>query len=241
MKYTKEDLTNYFEWDINNWSKSIDLWDSQIDAYLQANENFQSKNNVLNCLGIGERNGGLSLYLSHKGFNVICSDLENPEHIAVKLHNKFPDSAKHIKYRAINATDIPYENTFDIVIFKSVMGGVGSNNNYEAQKKMIRQIHKSLKKGGKLLFAENLKGGKMHQTLRKKFVNWGERWRYIQISEMTELLSCFNHFEYKTCGYLALLGRNNRQRNVLAKIDSLIFDKIFKSKNHYIIYGAATK
>ncbi len=237
MKYTKEELTNYFEWDVQNWSKAIDLWDMHIHT---DNKNLSHKK-ALSCLGIGERNGGLSLYLANKGFHVICSDLENPKSIAIKLHHQFPNIAKNITYQAVNATDIPFNNTFDIVVFKSVMGGVGSNNNFNAQKTMIEQIYKSLKKGGKLLFAENLNGGKLHQTLRKKFVKWGSRWRYIKINEMEELFNCFESVEYKTCGYLGLLGRNNWQRNILGKIDSMIFDKICTSESHYVIYGVATK
>ncbi len=229
MNYTKQQLIDYFEWDIVNWSKSLKIWDKHISK------------NKLTCLELGGRGGGLSLYLAKKGHNVICSDLENPKEVASILHSKNKKVTNLIKYEAIDATLIPYEDYFDIIIFKSVLGGVGRNDNYEAQKKMIEQIHKALKKNGVLLFAENLTGSKIHSILRQKFNKWSNYWRYITKKETKNLFSNFDTLEYKTCGFLGTFGRNNWQRNILGKIDSLIFDKILNHKNHYIIYGAVKK
>ncbi len=229
MSYTKEQLKNYFEWDIQNWSKALNIW----EKHLQSTKS--------NCLGIGERSGGLSLYLAIKGHTVMCSDLENPEKNAEILHGKYPDASKNISYAAINATSIPYTDAFDIIIFKSVLGGVGRNNNFEAQQLMLRQIYKALKKGGKLFFVENLQGGNLHKTLRKKFVKWGESWRYVGLDEIDKLFQNFCKVEYQTCGYLGALGRTNNQRNFLGKIDTIIFDKLKSPNKHYIIYGVATK
>ena len=35
-----------------------------------------------------------------------------------------------IIYQDIDATNIPYENYFDIIVFKSIIGGIGRNNNF---------------------------------------------------------------------------------------------------------------
>lgn len=229
MSYTKKQIENYFEWDVHNWSKALNIWENEL------------LKNQIDCLGIGERNGGLSLYLAQKGYKVICSDLENPKEQAKLLHSQYPKESKNISYEAINATSIPYTDTFDVVIFKSVLGGVGSYDNFEAQKLMINQIYKALRKGGKLFFVENLEGSRMHKFFRKKFVKWGSRWRYINLNEIKELFSDFSSIEYETCGYLGLFGRTNKQRIFLGKIDTLIFDKLMSSKKHYIIYGVAKK
>ena len=67
---------------------------------------------------------------------------------------------REIKYEKIDALDIPYENKFDCISFKSVMGILGNREerfkNIDAQKKMIINISKALKKGGYLIFEENL-------------------------------------------------------------------------------------
>ena len=75
------------------------------------------------------------------------------------------------------------------IVFKTIIGGIGSNDNYEIQQKVFKEIYKALKPGGKLLFAENLVASKFHQQLRKKFVNWGNSWRYVSIKEMETFLS----------------------------------------------------
>jgi SAM-dependent methyltransferase len=134
-----------------------------------------NRNGILNCLALGEHNGGLSLWLALMGKQVICSDLENAEKQAMALHERYNVTDK-VRYENIDATNIPYKDKFDIVIFKSMLGGIGKNNNMELQQKVICEIHKALKPGGKLLFAENLRASPLHEFLRKRFISWGRRW-----------------------------------------------------------------
>jgi len=210
MKYTKVQLRDIVQWDVTNWAKSIYYWD--------ANINFD---NISSCLEIGACRGGLSLWLAmHGKKDIICSDYNDNRSIAFQLHNKY--GFDFIQYKVINATNIGIQNKFDIICFKSVLGGIGYNDNKQDQEKAISEMYNALKPGGLLIFAENLRGSKMHIFLREKFVKWGNKWRYVTIDELIKMTSLFSSIQYKTYGFLGLLGRKEWQRNFLGRIDTLI-------------------
>jgi SAM-dependent methyltransferase len=139
----------------------------------------------------------------------------------------------------MDVLNIPYQNYFDFVILKSVLGGIRGEGN--VQKRALSQIYKSLKKGGELLLAENLAGSPVHQFLRKRFVPWGKRWRYLFFEEIIELLEIFSEVKYITAGFLGALGRNNFQRTVLGYLDQLLIEKLVPQKWRYIFIAWAKK
>ena len=226
---TKELMKDIIQWDVISWSKAVKFWDLNVEW-----------DKSQNCLELGGQQGGLSLWLALKGKMTVCSDLNDIKTKAVQLHSRYNISS-FIEYQDIDATNIPYENHFDIIVFKSILGGIGRNGNYKMQQKVFKEIHKALKPGGKLLFAENLIASVFHQKLRKKFVKWGIYWRYISINEMKEFLKEFSFSDIKTTGVLGALGRNESQRNFLSTIDDKILNKICPDNWKYIIYGIAEK
>ncbi|MBK8846127.1 MAG: class I SAM-dependent methyltransferase [Bacteroidetes bacterium] len=226
---TKELTKDIIQWDIKSWSKALSYWDSNIDW-----------NEIKNGLELGGREGGLSLWLALKGLTVVCSDLNDVHTTAQPLHVRHNVSS-HVKYQDIDATNIPYENYFDIIVFKSIIGGIGRNDKVEIQQKVFKEIYKALKPGGKLLFAENLIASPFHQQLRKRFVNWGSSWRYVSIKEMKEFLNDFSYCDIHTTGVLGTFGRNESQRTLLSTIDQLILNRICPANWKYIIYGIAEK
>ncbi|MDD2387413.1 MAG: methyltransferase domain-containing protein [Bacteroidales bacterium] len=226
---TKELVKDIIKWDVKSWSKALRYWNSNIDW-----------GTVQNGLELGGREGGLSLWLALKGKEVVCSDLNDVKNTAEHLHLRY-NVSKLIKYQDIDAVNIPYENYFDIIVFKSIIGGIGRNDNYEIQQKVFNEIYKALKPGGKLLFAENLIASKFHQRMRKRFVNWGSAWRYVSIKEMKECLDLFATYDIKTTGVLAAFGRTESQRNLLSTIDKLFFNKVCPKNWKYISYGIAEK
>lgn len=217
------------QWDIKSWSKALSYWDSNIEW-----------DKILNGLELGGREGGLSLWLALKGKTTVCSDLKDVKSTAEKLHLQY-NIAPLIKYQDIDATNIPYENYFDIIVFKSIIGGIGRDDNYEIQQKVFKEIYKALKPGGKLLFAENLIASPLHKLFRKRFVNWGNSWRYVSVKEMEQFLKDFSSYKIKTTGVLGTFGRNERQRNLLSTIDELVLNKICPDNWKYISYGIAEK
>ncbi|KPU45632.1 glycine/sarcosine/dimethylglycine N-methyltransferase [Oxobacter pfennigii] len=231
--YTKYDteIADIIEWDIKSWSPSLDFWTKE------SSRDFS----CANALEIGSRNGGLSLWLAKQGCRVVCSDVNGPTEKARELHAKYRLNDL-IEYSNIDATSIPYEDDyFDIIVFKSVLGGIGYNDNKEAQIKAVKEIYRVLKPGGELFFAENLTASPFHKVLRDKFVRWGSTWRYVSIDEIKEFLGGFSHSKYLTTGFLAALGRSEGQRGILSTLDRIFLNKIVPDKWKYIIIGVAKK
>jgi SAM-dependent methyltransferase len=233
MKVTnmsKEFLKDCVDWDVVNWSRALRFWEQQVDL----------ENKGFNCLELGGNKGGLSLWLAEKNNTVICSDLELPKH-ALMVHAKYPEAKKKITYQAIDATNIPFENAFDIIIFKSILGGIGRNGNSELIVKTVNEIYKALKPGGALLFAENLKGSGLHTFLRKKMTAWGNSWNYLSFDEFGKLFLKYGEVRQETTGFLATLGRNETQRQLLGNIDTAVFNRFLGDRMKYIVYGVARK
>jgi SAM-dependent methyltransferase len=217
-------------WDIKNWSMALDFWEKETSLDLSS----------ALALEIGAGNGGLSLWMASKGAHVICSDLNGPTQAARDLHRRH-DLQHLIDYQCVDATNIPYTNYFDIVLFKSVLGGIGRNDNRDIQCRTIQEIYKSLKPGGELWFAENLVSTAFHQFCRRRFVKWGAYWRWVSIEEIVDFLKQFSHTSYITAGFLGTLGRSEKQRQLLGTLDQKIFNRLVPDHQKYIIIVAAKK
>ena len=132
------------------------------------------------------------------------------------------------------------DDSFDIVCFKSVLGGIGRGDRYDRQQKAISEMHRVLKPDGQLFFAENLKGSGVHRFARERFVSWGKDWRYVNLDEVRNLLSGFGDVHLGTYGFFGAFGRNEGQRRLLSKLDSA-FMKIIPTKSRYIVFGVGRK
>jgi SAM-dependent methyltransferase len=226
---TRQLQQDIMQWDIRSWSRALKYWEKNVDW-----------SKVDNALELGANLGGLSLWLALKGKHVVCSNLSDTRSKAEPLHKQY-NLEGLIHYADIDAAEIPFEDHFDLVVFKSIIGGIGRDSNYAQQQTVFQQIYKSLKPGGQLLFAENLLASPMHQRLRKKFVKWGDSWRYITMEELPQLLKDFKHVDIRTTGITATFGRNEFQRNLLATLDGAILEHISPEKWKYIVYGIARK
>ncbi|MCU0240103.1 MAG: class I SAM-dependent methyltransferase [Pyrinomonadaceae bacterium] len=226
MNYTKEFL-KYVEWDVRNWSVALEFWQMHTKKKIA-----ESK-----VLEIGANFGGLSLWFASKGASVVSTDFKGVREEAVRLH-KSSEFSHLIRHETVNALEIPYTEEFDIVVFKSVIGVFDDIN---LQKKSIREMHKALKKGGELFFAENLVASPLHNFMRRKMVKWGTSWRYITIDEMDEFLEPFADKCLQTNGFAGTFGRTEFQRNLFALGDQMIFEHIIPPKWKYIIAGVASK
>lgn len=222
-------IRDIIQWDVKSWSKALHYWETHVEW-----------EKVHACLELGGREGGLSLWLALKGKVVVCSDLDNVKNTASPLHRRYHVSER-ITYRDIDATNIPYENFLDVVVFKSILGGIGRNDNHAMQARVFKEAHKALKPGGKLLFAENLIASPLHRFVRKKFVSWGSYWRYVSLSEMNEFLKEFSAYDIKAAGVLAAFGRTERQRGLLASADEILLNHVCPDRWKYIAYGIAEK
>jgi ubiquinone/menaquinone biosynthesis C-methylase UbiE len=225
-KLTSTNRSDIIQWDVENWSKCLEFWDDSID--------LKSPKKVL---AIGEREGGMSLYFALNGHEVICSDYNTMPDTTKIIHQDYAVSER-ISYAKIDmkAIDLADESV-DIVVFKSVIGALGDAQD---QAKAVSEIYRVLKKDDVFLFAENLTGSKIHRYLRKKFVSWGERWRYVTAKEMSDWGSRFQTRSTQSYGVIALFGRSEKQRKFLAHLDRFL-TPITPSKWRYILFGVFKK
>jgi SAM-dependent methyltransferase len=219
-------LQDIFQWEVRSWSNALLLWRNHLPAQRPAKS-----------LAIGERGGGLSLWLAGDGFDVTCTDLRAFPPETRMLHERY-GVADRIHYQQADATALPFaEASYDVVIFKSVIGALGAK---DLQRQAIREMHRVLKPGGVLLFAENLHGSPVHGLLRRRFVSWSSYWRYLDPVSDRDLFAPFQRLEEGSTGFIANLGRTEGQRDVLARFDALM-RPLIPRKFRTIWYGAAIK
>jgi len=138
-------LQDIIEWDVINWSPALNFWEQKTKHDLSSSY----------AMELGSRHGGLSLWLALKGSTVKCTDLNGPTKMAIEKHINYGVSSL-VEYEALDAMQIPFRDKFDLIMFKSIMGGIGWDNHPNNQCQAIKGIYDALKPGGELLFVENL-------------------------------------------------------------------------------------
>lgn len=227
-------LEKIIEWDIPNWSQALIFWQSVLPA-----------NPDQKILLLGERNGGLTLWLTLQGYNVISSDYDGitPDGIAMHQHYKVTHL---IDYRKINIFEIPFvDNYFDFVVCKSVIGGLKlekcnrNTRTREAQYMAIKEVNRVLKKGGYFLGAENMKGSWMHSWLRK-ITKRNLGWRYLTRDDLNYFFNTFEELNVKYYGFFGTLFKGSRIKKTIGILDRAI-DKVLPSGTKYISFIIAKK
>lgn len=219
-----------FQWDVKNWSAAITLWEECLESKVRASSD-------LRALAIGEREGGLSLWMALKGIRVECTDLRDFPGRTKAMHREYGVS-NLITYAQQDALNLSYPDaSFDAVMFKSVIGALSTKEN---QQQAIDELYRVLKPGGVLLFAENMQGTRVHRFLRKKFIRWNTYWRYLHPTKDLSLFSKFTQCRFVYHGCWASLGRTEKQRSFLASMDSA-FEVAIPKSWRYILVGACEK
>lgn len=195
-------------WDLVTWKCALAFWEEHLPKDLSGTRSLE----------VGCGRGGLSLWLAKKNSQVVCSDLSDPQPKAHSLHD-FWGVSERIRYEAIDALSIPYEDEFDLVVFKSVLGGLGAEDHIDRIQQSLQQMHKALKPGGRLMFAENL-NTPFHHFLRTAFVRWGRRWNYLGRDELLASLPSFSKIEYGSTGFSGYWGRLSGKGICWAKLTS---------------------
>lgn len=226
MKYTSRQISDAFEWDAVNWSYCLEHW----KPYMAADK-------PLRVLTVGEKNAGISLLFALAGNEVTATDLEGVTDRGKELHKRH--NVSHlVTYNTADLTSLPFpDGCFDIVACKSVLVMLRSVEN---QKKALQNIHRVLKPGGYLLFAENLKSTPFHNFLRNKFQPWAHYTLYMDYAEKDNFFSIFSERKFSTRGFLGNLIPNQQVRILLGKIDTLI-NPVIPDPLKYILFGACKK
>ena len=223
-------LQDVVEWDVANWSHAIHYWNACKPLH----------DGPLECLELGAHHGGLSMWLASLGHNVLCTDVNGVEAAASPLIERYGFSDR-VAYAELDAAAIPYAERFDVIVFKSVLGAVGYNGDVERKHVAVRSMYEALKRGGRLLFAENLTASPLHRYFRERYVRWGRDWSYSDVPEMQSLLRDFSHVAYRTVGTLGAFGRSEAQRRFLSRFDGSTLAELVPEGWRYIMYGIATK
>ena len=227
-----EDLKDVVEWDVDTWSRAVRYWGEVVCG---------SESAPKSGLELGARNGGVSCFFADEfGCKMACTDVENSR-AAEQLHARYGVSDL-ITYHEVDACTIPWDdNTFDLVVFKSILGVVGARGQRDRQATAMKEIHRVLRPGGQLLFAENLRASKLHQLARRWFVPWGKSWTYLTLDELRELLSIFKSSELHSTGFSsAFVPRPEALRGVCAALDNSVLRWLPQTWN-YVGYGHAVK
>jgi len=228
-------LKDIIEWDVLNWAEALKVWQPVIDTLPPDSK----------ILAIGERNGGLSLWLALQGFRVICTDRTGPTEEAKKMHQDY-GVQELIEYRSFDIfnPDIP-ENAIDLVIMKSVLGGLKSNyqdkssRNDDARKLAIQNIYNLLKPGGYLLTADNMQGGFLIQWLRNGH-NKQAGWHYFSLAEMNALMASLSSSSTHVFGILPA-SFSNQPLNALSHFANKYLLQWLPATNKYIGITVARK
>ncbi len=217
-------------WDCFNWSKSLDFFDKNIV--------YDDVKNVLE-LGASEQSAGYSLFFSEKNLSTVCSSYLKTNSKLIERHKKY-SFAKNIDYDTQDALQLTYTEKFDIICFKSMLGGICKNDNYENAKTVFNQIFKALKPGGYLVFSENLTSTFLHKYFRRKYIS--KSWYYFSQSELKKLMTYnFNYINSQTVGFLSCFGRNEMQKDMIAFFDEKVFKYIIPNSWNYIFFGICQK
>lgn len=198
----------------------------------------------MRALEIGTaNNGGLALWLAQRGYRVDCLNLSNSYAKVQEVHQRYQVESR-VSYQVGNALDLTDSEQFDIIAFKSVLGGIAGrhSSDHEAMsvlRPLFLKIKAALKPGGVLIFADNLAGSPLHRLTRRCFVNWSQGWHYLPLDRMPELLSELGEFGLHSGGMTGCMGRREWQRSLLASLDQKVLERVIPSSWHYFCYGWA--
>lgn len=222
----------FVEWDVASWSRAFRHW----ELVMEANPQFKGKKG----LEIGANQGGVSLFFATRfGCPMYCTDLESNEK-AIAYHRTYAPSAS-IQYQKVDVLQMPFATeSFDFVVFKSLLGVVGRQDQVKQIECALMEIHRVLKPGGILFFAENLRGSWLHVFARQQFIPWGKNWHYMTYAAMVQRLGLFAKLELHTTGFFAAFARKPEWfKTLIANIDWCLF---FIPKTwRYVAFGHAVK
>lgn len=192
-----------------------------------------------NVLEIGGGMGGLSMYFGMRGCNVICSDINSNYVSLAKKFHKVHEFSGQIRYETVDILNNNLRSeSFDAISFKSFLGAI----TYDKQGYVISEIQRILKRGGLLIFCENLKGSSLSALYRRLFIPWHNKWYYLTVNQTYQYMSVFSECKINSFWFFApFFARISRKLGRIGiTLDKLLFIYL-KNEYRYIMGGYAIK
>ncbi len=214
------------EWDTSSWARCLSFWQQQSRRGLGG----------ARVMEVGARNGGLSLWASHQGAReVFCTDLHGPTDDALEVLGGAGCEVRTGRFDLLDPTPV---GTFDIVIVKSVLGGVGKSADHADQRRAIATLAGLLEADGEVWVAENVAASRLHRLGRR--VNDWQHWSYLERNELEQLFERqFGQCSFLSSGLVATFGRTEGQRRLLARLDR-VGEGFVPSDWRYLLSGVAS-
>lgn len=227
----RELIADVIGWDVITWSRALDFWQRHATIDLTRSRALE--------VGAGT-SGGLSLWLALQGCEVTCTTMGGVGETVRALHRRY-GVAHRVRYASLDALELREQEAYDVVAFKSVLGGIGTGGHFERQRQATARVHAALRPGGHLLFAENLAGTRAHAAFRARYGAGKDCWRYVTLDDMRELLAPFAMVRYTTAGFFGAWGLTDGQRRASGAIDRFLCRWLVPSAWQYVMVGVATK
>jgi len=224
-------LVDVLGWDVVTWSRALAWWQQHTTVDLTRSRALE--------IGAGE-SGGLSLWLALQGCDVLCTTPGNVSERVRARHRRY-GVGHRIRYASLDALDLTDEQAFDVIAFKSVLGGIGTGGKVERQHQTMTRLHGALACGGNLLFAENLAGTRAHAALRSRFGAGKDLWQYPTLREMDRLLAPFSVVHATTAGFAGAWGMNDTQRRLSGAVDAFLCRWLVPASWQYVMLGVAIR
>jgi SAM-dependent methyltransferase len=226
-------LKDIIEWDIYNWSNTLNVWQPIIERLPKDAK----------ILAVGERNGGMSLWLASLGYNVECTDRVIPSQQAIALHKAYKVQDK-ISYRVVDIVhDVLPSKQYNVIIMKSVFGGLkddyrnSSTRISTVRQKALKNIHDSLKPGGYLLSADNMIGSTTHKFFRK-ILNKNNGWYYFSVIDISAFFKPFSSVQIDYSSIIPTISPNSIFNKVLYFINQNVLHWLPLSSRYIAITTA---
>lgn len=246
-----------FDWDVRTWSRALEIWENHVEGEKRCLEVGANKGGLSLWLALNghavlctdldsPENRAKATHSKHQVGHLIhyaSLDILNPGSSPCGAEGEQGDQLEHGEAErpllsVSKGSRSLHADSYDLIIFKSILGGISRDNNLPLAKEAIDNMQAMLRPGGTILFAENLRGSAFHRLARRLFVKWGDSWNYLTVSELEELFSDFEHVEIKATGFATAFSKG-KLNGLLALLDHWIFNRIFGKKVKYVGYGIA--